>query len=99
MSEFTPAVTNYITFNRHGTPVLADTNLNIVPIGLAHESGISERELLDRYGISRGQLHAALAYFYDHRDEISEYLAESERLLEENSTDIRDALEELRKRQ
>ncbi len=90
--------TKYIALNRHGTPVLADTNTNIVPIGVAHENGVSEAHLIDQYGISRAQLHAALSYFYEHRDELSEYQAETERLLEQRGTSGTAKLEELRKR-
>jgi uncharacterized protein (DUF433 family) len=88
--------TKYIKLNQRGTPVLADTNTNIVPIGVAHENGVSEEWLLDQYGISRAQLHAALSYFYEHRDEIRVYQAETERLLQEYGTDGRAALEKLR---
>ena len=88
--------TKYIKLNQRGTPVLADTNTNIVPIGVAHENGVSEEWLLDQYGISRAQLHAALSYFYEHRDEIRAYQAETERLLQEYGTDGQAALEKLR---
>ncbi len=71
----------HITLNKRGTPVLAETNTNIVPIGRAHESGVDEAELLEHYGMSRAQLHAALYYFYEHRDEIREYEAETEGIL------------------
>jgi uncharacterized protein (DUF433 family) len=77
---------NHINLNQHGTPVLAETNTNIVPIGIAHENGASVESLLDQYEISREQLDAALSYFYEHRDEIREYEAETERLLQQYGT-------------
>ena len=87
--------TQHITFNQYGTPVLAETNTNIVPIGLAHENGVGEQALLDQYGITRAQLHAALSFFYEHRDEIREYQAETEALLKQYGTDGWAALDEL----
>lgn len=90
--------TKYIALNRHGTPVLAETNTNIVPIGVAHENGASESQLIEQYGISRAQLHAALSYFYDHRDELREYQAETERLVEQHGSSGKAKLDELRKR-
>jgi uncharacterized protein (DUF433 family) len=85
--------TKHIQLNRHGTPVLAATHTSIVPIGVAHEGGVSEEWLLDQYGITRAQLHAALSYFYEHRDEIQQYQAETERLLQRYGTEGWQALE------
>lgn len=90
--------TKHIKLNQRGTPVLADTNTNIVPIGVAHENGVSEAWLLDQYDITRAQLHAALSYFYEHRDEIRLYQAETEQVLEKYGTDGQAALENLRRR-
>ena len=81
MAELTET-TKYIKLNQRGTPVLSGSNISIVPLGVAHESGISEAELLDQYGISRAQLYAALSYFYEHREEIRAYQAETETLLQ-----------------
>jgi len=88
----------YIALNQRGTPVLAETNTNIVPIGVAHENGATEAHLIEQYGITRAQLHAALSYFYEHRNELREYEAETERLLEQYGTDGKAKLEELRQR-
>lgn len=96
MAYFTET-TKYITLNPLGTPVLAETNTNIVPLGTAHENGVSEAELIEQYGISRAQLHAVLSYFYEHREEIRVYQAETERLLREHGTGTRAKLDELQK--
>lgn len=88
----------YITKNERGTPILADTKTNIVPIGVAHENGVTEAELLAQYGMERAKLHSALAYFYEHREEIRDYQAETKRLLQEYGRPITETLEELRQR-
>ncbi|MCI0712971.1 MAG: hypothetical protein L0154_22640 [Chloroflexi bacterium] len=97
MAEFTET-TRHITHNQHGTPVLAETHTNIIPLGIAHEMGTSESDLLEQYGISRAQLHAALSYFYENREAIRAYQAETERLLDEHAVDGNKRLDELRKR-
>jgi uncharacterized protein (DUF433 family) len=97
MAEFIDK-TLYITKNQHGTPVLAETNTNIVPIGVAHENGADETQLIEQYGITRAQLHAALSYFYEHREELRAYEAETQRLLQQYSTSGKAKLEALRKR-
>lgn len=85
----------YIIKNEHGTPVLADTNTNIIPIGIAHEQGVSEADLLTQYNVPRSQLHSALAYFYEHRDAIRLYEAETENLLKNHATNANQALKRL----
>ena len=85
----------YITRNKRGTPVLADTNTSIIPIGIAHENGTTETDLLEQYDIPRAQLHSALAYFYEHRDEIRAYEAETRRLIQEHGTDLSETISKL----
>lgn len=92
MAEFTET-NKYIKLNHHGTPVLAETN--IIPIGVAHEKGVSEEWLIEQYGMSRTQLHSALAYFYEYRDIVREYEAETQALIEKYDNN---QLEKLRKR-
>jgi len=96
MALFTET-TKHISLNQFGTPVLTESRFktNIIPIGLAHEGGVTESELLSQYKISRAQLHAALSYFYEYRDQVREYEAETERLLEEHGISIQDAIKEM----
>lgn len=96
MTDFVET-TQYIKLNRHGAPVLAETNTNIVPIGVAHEGGVSEEHLLNQYGLHRAQLHAALSYFYEHRDALRQYQNETEHLLQQHGTDGWAELEKLDK--
>lgn len=40
-------------------------------VGLSDRAGMSPEEIVDRFtGITLGDVHAALAYYYDHREEI-----------------------------
>lgn len=87
----------HITFNEYGTPVLAENNINVVTIGESHEGGSTEAYLLEQYQITRAQLHAALSYFYENRDEIRAYQDETDALLKEVGTDAQEAIDKMRK--
>jgi hypothetical protein len=50
------------------------------------QAGASLEDLLEGYAhipLSRAQIHAALAYYYDHQAEIDRLLADEERLLDQ----------------
>ncbi len=57
---------------RSGRPVIAGTGLMVIDIMYAHTSGdkLSVEEIAEHYGLSLGQVHAALAYYYLHQEEI-----------------------------
>ncbi|MBN1565156.1 MAG: DUF433 domain-containing protein [Anaerolineae bacterium] len=52
----------------------------------------------ENYPLTRAQVHAALAYYYDHQDEIKAYWAESEKLLREMGTSHEEVLAKMRAR-
>lgn len=43
----------------------------------------SPDQVADEFGLSLGEVHAALAYYYDHREEIDRDIAETDRRAEE----------------
>ena len=55
-----------------GKPRIAGTRIRVQDIAGQHETwGRSPDEICDAFdGLTLGQVHAALAYYYDHRDEI-----------------------------
>jgi uncharacterized protein (DUF433 family) len=57
---------------RGGRPVIAGTGLTVADIMLAHTSGdkLSVEEIAAHYRLTAGQVHAALAYYYLHQEEI-----------------------------
>lgn len=59
-----------IRSNPYGSAVIGDTGTHVAAVGFAHEGGASETELLAWFSLTRVQLHGALAYFYQHRDEL-----------------------------
>ena len=52
----------------------------------AHEQGVSPAELQDYFDtrpLTLGEIHAALAYYNDHKDEVEADFAEAERIAAE----------------
>jgi uncharacterized protein (DUF433 family) len=52
--------------------VIAGTGLMVIDIMFAHTTGdkLSVEEIAEHYHLSIGQVHAALAYYYLHQEEI-----------------------------
>jgi uncharacterized protein (DUF433 family) len=69
-----PVVTVYehITIDPNGVPLIAGTTMKVVELVTAHLSyGWSPEELHFQYPyLTMGQIHAALAYYWDHRAEL-----------------------------
>jgi uncharacterized protein (DUF433 family) len=65
---------NHIVSNpkiRKGRPIIAGTTLRVMDVAMAkmfHRQ--SPDELATGYGLSLAQIHAALAYYYEHKAEI-----------------------------
>jgi len=72
----------------HGRPCIAGTRVRVMDIVAAHEQGISPAELQDYFAtrpLTLGEIHAALAYYNDHKDEIEADFAEAERIAAEGA--------------
>lgn len=65
-------VTEHIALDRTGTPVLAGTTMKVVELVMAQMAhGWSAEELHFQYPyLSLGQIHSALAYYWDHKQEL-----------------------------
>jgi uncharacterized protein (DUF433 family) len=61
-----------------GKPRIAGTRIRVQDVYVWHElQGLSADEIVDRYPqLSLADVHAALTYFYDHRDEITSQMRE-----------------------
>jgi uncharacterized protein (DUF433 family) len=72
----------------HGRPCIAGTRVRVMDIVAAHEQGISPAELQGYFAtrpLTLGEIHAALAYYNDHKDEIEADFAEAERIAAEGA--------------
>src|SRR5438552_1418339 len=67
----TPVTTTHIWLDDKGRPWIDDTNLKVIEVVLdIIADKMSPEEIHDNYGLSLAQIHAALAYYYDHKVEI-----------------------------
>ncbi len=68
----------HITIDDKGVPYINGTTMKVVELaGEMLAFGWSPEELLYQHSyLSLGQIHAALAYYWDHADELNEDMAE-----------------------
>ena len=62
-----------------GKAAIDATRVRVNNVALLHDQGKTPAEILVEYpDLSLAQVHAALGYYYDHKDEIEAELAEEE---------------------
>ncbi|MBC6421493.1 MAG: DUF433 domain-containing protein [Hormoscilla sp. SP5CHS1] len=67
-----------------GKPRIINTRMYVAAIAEKYlEIGESLEEIAAKYDLSLASVHAAMAYYYDYREEIDRRTAESEALVEE----------------
>ncbi len=67
-----------------GKPRIVGTRMPVAAIAKMYlEMGESLEEIASEYDLSKAAVYAAMAYYYDHREEIDLHTAESEALVEE----------------
>jgi uncharacterized protein (DUF433 family) len=75
--EITPGVLG-------GKPRIAGHRIAVAHIALMYlKMGISVEEIAGKYDLELASVHAAMTYYYDHREEIDRRTAESRTLVEE----------------
>ena len=69
-----------------GKACIDGTRITVKDIVCLHEEGRAPEQMLDTFGTSLtlGQVHAALAYYYDHKEEIDASFADEEKVLAEH---------------
>jgi len=67
-----------------GKPRIADSRIRVHDIVVWHEAwGLSPEEIVTDFPqLTLAQVHAALAYYHDHRDEIRQHMKDAEALAE-----------------
>jgi uncharacterized protein (DUF433 family) len=67
----------HISLDERGIAYIAGTGMKVSDLAIDAETwGMSVREMRDNYShLTLGQIHAALAYYYDHREEIDAQIA------------------------
>ena len=74
----------YIEIDDRGVAKLIGTRSKVRMVVLDHQSGMIPEQIHEAYPhLSLAQIHAALAYYYDHKDEIDADIEEKSRLADE----------------
>jgi uncharacterized protein (DUF433 family) len=66
-----------------GRPCIAGTRVRVMDIVGAYKAGLPDEQLQEYFSsrtLSLSEIHAALAYYYDHQEEIDAAFAEDEEL-------------------
>ena len=75
---------------RAGKACIDGTRIAVVDVVAAHRSGLSPEEICNHFSsrpLTLAEIHSALAYYYDHREEIEDYFEESRKAAEELQRD------------
>ena len=65
-----------------GKACIAGTRIRVMDIVVLHEQGILPEQMLEHYSsrpLTPAEIHSALAYYYDHKDEIEASFEEDRR--------------------
>ncbi len=66
----------HIVLDERGIPIIAGTTMKVVELVLEHIAyGWSPEEIHFQHPyLTMGQIHSALAYYWDHKEELDEYI-------------------------
>lgn len=93
--------TEHLTFDERGNARIEGTRIKVKHIALLTQHGRSPEQIQQEIThVSLAQIHAALAYYYDHRAEIDEQLRKDDEISEElqNSPEQKAFVARLRER-
>jgi uncharacterized protein (DUF433 family) len=78
----------HIGFNQDGTPIVSGTSTKVVELVADHLIwGWDAQQIHKQYPyLSLGQIHSALAYYYDHQQEINADMQRREKLAADMKT-------------
>jgi uncharacterized protein (DUF433 family) len=81
--DFSPI--NHIEI-RDGQARITGRNVKVKMIisRLFHGTGASVDEVMEQYSLSRAEVHAIIAYYYDHKEAVDHYFEEEDRIAREN---------------
>lgn len=66
-----------------GRPRIAGRRIGVDHVVIWHEwLGLTADEIAEEYDLTLAEIYAALAYYFDHRDEIDRYLQEEQALVD-----------------
>jgi uncharacterized protein (DUF433 family) len=72
----------HIVQDEKGRPVIAGTRLRVSQVAEYINGDWTVDDLVRQFDVTPGQVHAALSYYYDHKEEIDAYNEERDALIE-----------------
>jgi len=80
----TAVTTSHIVIDDQGRPLIEGTRTKVIMVVMDQMNGMSPEQIHDAYPyLSMAQIHAALAYYYDHKAELDAEIARSAKDFEE----------------
>ena len=75
----------HIVFKNTGAPMIEGTRIKVQVIAIAHTSwGLGPKGIRREYpSLTLGEIHSALAYYWDHKEDIDQQIADEEAFAEE----------------
>ena len=68
----------HIKRDEGGRPYIAGTRIRVQDVALWHQGGWDVSEMVEQFDLTPGQVHAALSYYYDHKNEVEGLIAQEE---------------------
>ncbi len=71
----TPQVIAHIVIDpqkRGGRPRIDETGITVHDIALDYNTGLTVDQIVEAFGLTPGQVHAALSYYFDHKEQIDQ---------------------------
>ncbi len=82
-----------------GKPRIAGTRITVADIAMWHvQAAWSVERIIEEFGLTLGQVHAALSYYYDNREAVDESVREDAAFFEEQGKkypSLRDEMDQL----
>ncbi|WP_425616993.1 DUF433 domain-containing protein [Anatilimnocola sp. NA78] len=79
--------TEHLALDDKGIAGISGSRIKVMHVAMRAQSGMTAEQIHQSYPhLSLGQIHAALAYYYDHRSVIDEQIRESEEIADAHFT-------------
>lgn len=83
-----------------GKPRVAGRRIRVQDLALWYEDlGMTPEQLVEEYGLTLADVHAALAFYYDNKEQIQEDIRRSEEFVEEFKKNNPETVRDLRERE
>src|SRR5574341_1085739 len=60
-----------------GKPRIDGTRMRVSDVAIYHHAGMTVQAMCEQFELTPGQVYSALAYYYDHKNEIDQQIADA----------------------